>query len=48
MLINDQKIRDTRKRDFQHNGMLGSVVLQAAIFVHTFMDQKKNWSGAWS
>ena len=40
MLIHDQKIRDTRKRDFRNNGMLSSVVGQAAMFLHAFMDQK--------
>ena len=40
MLSHDQKIRDTRKRDFQHNAMLGCVVGRAAIFVDMFMDQK--------
>ena len=40
VLIYHQKIRNSRKRNFQCNGMLGSIVGQAAVFVHTFMDQK--------
>ena len=47
VVIYDQKIRNSRKRNFQYNGMLGSVVGQAAVFMHTFMI-RKIWSGAWS
>ena len=41
MLIYYHKIRNSRKRNFQYNGVRGSIVGQAALFVHTFMDKKK-------